>query len=399
MSKMTLVLHIGTEKTGTTMIQKWLYQNRRNLMEQGVFLSEKLGWENNRELVAYYRTQPDEFWTFNSIENVEDKKRHFTGFISDIEAEIEGASRSNHTMIITSEHFHSRLTDESDIANFSDFCRRNFKDHIVICYLRPQWEVRRSLYSTDLRNNEQSLFRDYRSDVGPNDEYFNYLDLYRRWKKGFAYARMEFREYSRRAFQGGDIRMDFLSVMPEGLDLSKLEFSSRRENESLALLEAAAYLAINKTTPLFMNGTVNRKNYEYKKVVSEISELKQGEVRDPIAHLIYEVFKDTNNQLFSEIFSGRDVFGYPKEKARHSESMPLEEVGTIVERVVEKLVEYFSNRSLSEREVDMIRDAVLALEAGTPLEKSKLIELLEIAARMRPDGPVIRSKLKEWKTE
>ncbi|WP_140849349.1 hypothetical protein, partial [Paracoccus sp. FO-3] len=295
MSKMTLVLHIGTEKTGTTLIQKWLYQNRGRFLENGIYLSNSLGWENNRSLVAYFRSEPDEFWTFNGIKNKEQKEQFFASFLTDLEAEIEQASANNHTMVITSEHFHSRLTDENDVATFSDFCRRNFKDHVVVCYLRPQWDVRKSIYSTDLRNNESRRFSQYRSDISASDKYFDYLNLYRRWKRNFAYAQIEFRNYDRSSFIGNDLRKDFASVFPIAIDVNDFEFSDKRENESLALLESAAYAAVNRAVPLFEGQSVNKRNYEYKKLLSDLRVLKRGTLADPLSHKVYDTFKDSNN--------------------------------------------------------------------------------------------------------
>ena len=41
------ILHIGTEKTGLTLLQKWLYSNQKNLSNQGIDLSNILGIPNN----------------------------------------------------------------------------------------------------------------------------------------------------------------------------------------------------------------------------------------------------------------------------------------------------------------------------------------------------------------
>ncbi|MCB2050389.1 MAG: hypothetical protein KDE63_03065 [Novosphingobium sp.] len=397
MNKMTLILHIGTEKTGTTLIQKWLYANRSRLSAQGVFLSDMLGWENNRRLVAYFRTEPDEFWTFNGLRDSDDKNRYFADFLTALEAEIESASDNHHSMVITSEHFHSRLTDEDDLTRFSAFCRKYFKDHVVVCYLRPQWDVRKSLYSTDLKNNESRAFDDYRNDASDRDRYFNYMDLYRRWKRNFPYAEMEFRSYDRDAFTGGDIRRDFLSTFPSEIDPTELEFSDRRENESLTLLEAAAYMAINRAVPLFENEGVNRRNYDYKKLISGISQLKLGKITDSHSHDIYEVFKKSNGQLFSEVFAGVDIFGYPREEEDATARMSLKDVAILVENLVECLVRYFDRRVLSEQAIDLIRDAALALGGEAAMQRKEMIALLEIAARARPEGPVIKSKLNEWR--
>ena len=44
---MKCILHIGTEKTGTTILQDWLYDNKVELSKVGVYLSDNLGKTNN----------------------------------------------------------------------------------------------------------------------------------------------------------------------------------------------------------------------------------------------------------------------------------------------------------------------------------------------------------------
>ncbi len=396
MRKMTLVLHIGTEKTGTTLLQKWLYKNRRQLMEQGFFLSDKLGWENNRELVAYFRTDRDEFWDFNGFRDVQDKHDYFAGFLEDVEKEIIEAAENHHTMIITSEHFHSRLTNDVDVQNFSSFCRRNFGDHVLICYLRPQWEVRKSLYSTDLKNAETDDFSVYKDDLTSSDPYFNYSDLYKRWKRNFSSAKMDFRRYSRASFVDDDIRRDFMTAMPVPVRTEGMEFGSERENESLKKLQASAYVAVNRTTPLFSGGRVDHRNYEYKALLDEIELLKRGAIKDILSNTVYDVFKSSNNLLFRDVFFGDDVFGAPKDDAVEDETLSISEVGKIIEALVEKLIPFFQKKCLSDAEVDLVRDVALKSETGGQLSKEEAIGLMRIARKSRPSGEFIRSKLKEW---
>jgi len=47
------VLHIGTEKTGTTSIQRFLFDNLRVLRNQGFLFPSSCDFLNNRNLVIY----------------------------------------------------------------------------------------------------------------------------------------------------------------------------------------------------------------------------------------------------------------------------------------------------------------------------------------------------------
>ncbi|MBE3829324.1 hypothetical protein HJ140_09590 [Vibrio parahaemolyticus] len=56
-----LVLHIGTEKTGTTSIQSMLSQNRQRFKAQGFHVLECAGEENHRLLPSIFIAKPDPF--------------------------------------------------------------------------------------------------------------------------------------------------------------------------------------------------------------------------------------------------------------------------------------------------------------------------------------------------
>ena len=51
MSKPRLILHIGSQKTGTTSIQKFLEINRHYLYEQDIYIPDNLGGMNHRHAV------------------------------------------------------------------------------------------------------------------------------------------------------------------------------------------------------------------------------------------------------------------------------------------------------------------------------------------------------------
>ena len=77
---MDCVLHIGTEKTATTLLQSWLYSNREALSAQGVFLSSVLKEGNNRKLVSYFQPQTDDWLRRQHIATEADKTAFFDGF-------------------------------------------------------------------------------------------------------------------------------------------------------------------------------------------------------------------------------------------------------------------------------------------------------------------------------
>lgn len=393
---MKLVLHIGTEKTGTTLLQSWLYANQDRLVKQGVFLSERIGKPYNRELATYFRSAYDDHWNLHNLKTIAEKEAHYANFLESLRAEISEAALHCHTMVITSEHFHSRLTEPDDLARFADFCRETFSEISIVCYLRPQWDVRKSLYSTGVKTNTSTPFSEFSRDLTEDSPYFNYEHLYHRWKEAFPEAALDFRLYDRALFVDGDIRKDFLSAVSATLDAEALDFSLDSANESVQLLMAHAMMAINRALPLFVGGGMDRRNYTYKGMVTRVDALDKGTLYDDQAQHIHDTFQESNARLAREVFGRDQLFDPPREAAQEDISLPISEVAQIVEDVVFALVCDTAARTLTNPEVNLIRDTALKFESGEKVSKEDAIGLMQIASRTRPDGPLIKDRLKKW---
>ena len=74
---MKCILHIGTEKTGTTILQDWLYDNQAELSKVGVCLSDNLGKTNNRLVPAYFLGHLDDWAMHNGISSDAEKRQYF----------------------------------------------------------------------------------------------------------------------------------------------------------------------------------------------------------------------------------------------------------------------------------------------------------------------------------
>ncbi|MEL6647753.1 MAG: hypothetical protein AAFQ05_08615, partial [Pseudomonadota bacterium] len=150
---MKCVLHIGTEKTATTLLQNWLYDNEAALSAQGVALSQVMNAPNNRKLVTYAQGGIDDYLKMRGIHDEAARQVFFRGFPEAMDAEIRAKAQSgHHTFLITSEHFHSRLQGPQQVARVREILAPYFDEFRIVCYFREQSKKRTSLYSTGLRN-------------------------------------------------------------------------------------------------------------------------------------------------------------------------------------------------------------------------------------------------------
>ena len=192
------------------------------------------------------------------------------------------ASTSHHTMmIITAENLHRELSKTKELENLkavlSDLC----DNILVVCYFRDQSELRESPYSTALAQSETGSIDDFHSHINEDYYYYNYFISASNWSVVFGRDCVDFRIYDRNSLVDGDIRSDFLRVMPRGIDKSALVFEPGGANESLAFLQGKVFQIINmniryRTT----EGNINEVNRLYKRIFRSSQALKIGKIID-----------------------------------------------------------------------------------------------------------------------
>lgn len=202
------ILHIGTEKTGTTTLQVFLKTNRERLLEKGFVYPRFCGEVNQTGLAAFAmndeRQDPlRQALGIRGPGDMHDFRRRFRAA-----AALElGEGR---TAIFCNEHCHSRLKMAAEIARLRDFLGAFFDRISVTVYLRRQDQLALSLYTTRLKSGgtEPELFPRTNAD----DLFFNYNRSLRLWEDVFGRENVTVRLFGRDALVGGSIVADFLSV-------------------------------------------------------------------------------------------------------------------------------------------------------------------------------------------
>ena len=398
---MKCILHIGIEKTGTTTLQNWLYQNRTALAAQGIALSTVLQHPNNRDMAAYFRSTLDDFAQMAGISSPEQKDRYFEGFIERLEREIEVLSANCTHMVFTSEHFHSRLFEADDIARLRDFLAAHFESTTVICYLREQSALRRSLYSTALKAEVSIGIEEFHPAIGPGHFYYDFVQVLGRWEDAFGRDNIRARLFDVAALQEGDVRRDFLKTALPFVAPETLVFEEARENESLSFLQARAFKAINRWRPFFRRGGgIDPVNMALKAAVLKAPGSHLGRLHSALNKTIFERFRTTNAEISRRYFDGQPLFTKPGESASELADeeirLTLRDAGDLVEDLLDAVLRVAGGRILSEEEIDLLRDVALSHETGRPVSREQACRLLETAHRARPKGSFIAEKLREF---
>lgn len=198
-SLMRLILHIGTEKTGTTALQDWLALNHGALAAQGVWCCRSLGAPNNRWLALLplgLDSEDDGFAQF-AVASEAAWQAQRADLLRALADELDQARRAGAFLfIISSEHAHSRLTRDEHVARLQGWLAPLFSAVDLVVSFRPVVELAVSKQSTATRAGYPFDFASMRREV-TEDAYFDYPALIARWRRAFPAAAWHVSAYRR----------------------------------------------------------------------------------------------------------------------------------------------------------------------------------------------------------
>jgi hypothetical protein len=258
-----LILHIGTEKTGTSTLQKYLSENRLGLLQQGfLYPISTSGTDHYKIALAFYDAfKDDDLAKIIHVYSESEWEKFRMDFIHDLKEQVRNSQC--HTTIISCEHLHSRLLSPSEklrIIFFFEEC--GFDEIRIVVYIREQVSLANSLYSTAV------CYGFTGTDIpGPDDSHINCLCDHKKtiesWSSVFGLNNLIVRLYDPDRQISFSTVVDFLSLFP---DLNYKLFTSVTEsNISLSCTGISIMRRINELEPRIKDGVVNpvRKGIEH----------------------------------------------------------------------------------------------------------------------------------------
>jgi len=383
---MNLIVHIGTEKTGTSSIQDALFENKAQLLKAGFYFSQCAGNRNNMQFplscMQYDREDEDCYFTNNGITTSQQRAQYYKDLKQKFADEVN-ALKNIHTVIISSEHFHSLLVDVQEVKTFRALLGNMFSSIKIVCYLREQVATCVSHYSTRLKTGDSDELSTFIKRCNPQNPYYNYLDLLDRWSHVFGKDNLVVGLFDKKTLKSNDIIDDFFDKI--GIDVLQLGFiCPQQKNLSLNYIGQCLLKVINSDkfikkplSPVIMQFIHN----EY---------AGKGEnINGVIYSNLFEAFQAINSDIAFKYFD--------KKKPLFSLSVPksdnkIDDVDLVVNSLIPLLRWLFAS-TVNDAYADTCRDTAVDLEI-TSIDKA--IKLMALAHLIRPEGPFIKRKLAEY---
>lgn len=393
---MRAFLHLGTEKTGTSTIQRFLKKNREALMDQGYYFMKSTGEADDRKLSAYclLESQFDEFHRNHLIDNEEKKLAFEKRLEKEFEKEFSSLPPSIHTVIFSSEHFQSRVKVNDQALKLKAFLSRYFDSFSLLSYIRPQVDMLVSHYSTYLKSYGVVSLSEYAESCNPANYYYDYWRYLSLWDSVFSDSKFNVRIFERSEFFDGDVVADFCHAV--GLDSTLLEYIDA-ENESVNPTGQELLKVINRKFDDFVSGL--GKNPTRTAFVNIISQMFPGSGERPRAkkaHYLQDQFAEINEQVRKRWFPERsELFNLNYKKFDQQEEVDWKVVD-FFESFVEKYCKINGAQlaGISSPMIDNLRDIALKIEEE---DLSSAFNLMQVASILRPDGTLISKKIKEYR--
>jgi len=225
------ILHLGSEKTGTSSIQKYFGQHRQALLHEGFWYPRAF-------------TNPAGHVHIRLSDAAADGTLAKNAPVADaFHEEYQEARKSGaEVAVFSSEFFHSQLREAGHVARLREFLQSFFEGFKLVYYARRQDQMLASMHSTAVQGgwttnrNAMSVYET------KGHYYFDHLAVCELWSAQFGREALDVRIYERDKLVDGDIIEDFSRLIGLAPDDDRADVAS---NESLSYETMAVLLLLN----------------------------------------------------------------------------------------------------------------------------------------------------------
>lgn len=304
---MRCILHIGTEKTGTTALQTALSSQRSYLSSNGVWYAKTPGDFNCRSLAAAFTRlgSRDDYILKFGLTEPEKFAEWRRKLLDEIRQEITTARDRCNSYILSSEHFSSKVMRDADVTDLAEYLRSEFEDIRVVCYLRRQDLMATSRINEGLRAGFPQRWFPNVANGGALPPLYDYQALIKRWSVAFGESAIKLRIFERSELAGGSVIADFAETQL-GLPLNQTE--SNNSNVALSHTAQVALMMFNQAMGLEPRLHVEKHRRELAKYLESAAPGTDGKPTRASARSFYNHFKEGNRRLAQLYFQRGQLF-------------------------------------------------------------------------------------------
>lgn len=266
---MTCYLHIGTEKTGTTTIQKFLDDNSALLLDGGILHPQSIGKFSHFDFHSLGFIFPRQDCPYTQIYNLHSEqslKAHQLKIFQRFQEELN--STKPQKVIISSELIQSRLRTKEEIFKLhAQLKKLGFKQIYIIIYLRNPADLFISMYSQGLKIGEDTEGIESPMQNSYATFVCSHQQTLQNWGEVFGKEQLIVRLFDKNEFYNQNLLDDFL----HSINISKSPSFSlpTHQNATLDLIGMELCKHINRLMPRFENGVFNRQRRKLELLIDE----------------------------------------------------------------------------------------------------------------------------------
>ena len=247
-----LILHIGTQKTGSTSIQKFLGLNQELLKEQKFLMPKSIDIGNNHHRwITSFAVNAEKHDGFLINLGYESKQQQLQAISTKLEKFREECDKSapNSRWIISSEHLQSELQTKEAIFKLKHILKESFGKVKIILYIRDPLATTISLWSTQIKYGAKLA-----SLPMPRHPLYEKVSNHKRtiqnWESVFSRENITVALFQKKDFINNDLIQDF--CYRSGITYSEKFKLPKIANKSLSLLGMKSLGYINRYLPHYI---------------------------------------------------------------------------------------------------------------------------------------------------
>lgn len=297
-----LILHVGSQKTGSSSIQHFLRENEEHLRSLGInFVSAVRDWIDHNMLA----------WELRGG-NVARPR------LKSVLAEVRGKKYLKH--IVSAEAlFHPKVP-----AVFAEhMSKKQISNTRIVVYLRRPDELAESLYKQKVKTGEIKPFP--KKFLHESSWEWDYLPTLREFENVFGRDAITVRPYKRALLKDGDVVSDFLDIV--GITLDEGFSRSKPEDNptfSMALSELMGFCSRNSIASFIdLNEEIAKLAWDLLRRSGDVYTAKQRlDIMNPLKDSLGEIVA-TYGESLADVFNysdlvdaGDSIFPLPNEQVR-----------------------------------------------------------------------------------